>query len=106
MSRARETSHVYVVADDLDQAVEILTIEWSADRRQRWVLDVDEPAVDDRARRPNLARRTESTLRLARLRAELRSQHRSRLGQMRAGGKDQRPVVAFRRGLDGVDQRG
>jgi hypothetical protein len=106
MSRARETSHVYVVADDLDQAVEILTIEWSADRRQRWVLDVDEPAVDDRARRPNLARRTESTLRLARLRAELRSQHRSRLGQMRADGKDQRPVVAFRRGLDGVDQRG
>jgi hypothetical protein len=70
MSRARDTSHVYVVADDLDQAVEDLTVEWSADRRQRWVLDVDEPAIDDRARRPSLARRTESTLRLARLRAE------------------------------------
>lgn len=40
------------------------------DRRQRWVLDVDEPAIDDRARRPSLARRTESTLRLARLRSK------------------------------------
>ena len=70
MSRARDTSHVYVAADDLDQAAEDLTIEWSTDRRQRWVLDVDEPAIDDRARRPSLARRTESTLRLARLRSE------------------------------------
>lgn len=70
MSRARDTSHVYVTADDLDQAVEDLTLEWSPDRRQRWVLDVDEPAVDDRARRPSLTQRTDSTLRLARLRAE------------------------------------
>lgn len=70
MSRARDTSHVYVAADDLEQAVKDLTIEWSADRRQRWVLDVDAPAIDDRPRRPSLARRTESTLRLARLRAE------------------------------------
>jgi ATP-dependent exoDNAse (exonuclease V) alpha subunit len=69
-SRARDTSHVYVVADGLDQAAEDLTVEWSADRRQRWVLDVDEPAIDDRGRRPSLAGRTESTLRLARLRAE------------------------------------
>jgi conjugative relaxase-like TrwC/TraI family protein len=70
MSRARDTTHVYVVADDVDQAVEDLAVEWSADRRQRWVLDVDEPAVDDLVRRPSLGRRTETTLRLARLRAE------------------------------------
>jgi conjugative relaxase-like TrwC/TraI family protein len=70
MSRARDTSQVYVVADDMDQAVADLTVEWSADRRQRWVLDVDEPAIDDRVCRPSLARRTESTLRVARLRAE------------------------------------
>jgi conjugative relaxase-like TrwC/TraI family protein len=70
MSRARQSSHVYVVADDLEQAAEDLTAEWSADRRQRWVLDVDEPALDGRARQPSLAQRTESTLRLARLRAE------------------------------------
>jgi ATP-dependent exoDNAse (exonuclease V) alpha subunit len=70
MSRARETSQVYVVAEDLDQAVADLTVEWSADRRQRWVLDADEPAIDGRARRPTLAPRTERTIRLARLRAE------------------------------------
>lgn len=70
MSRARETAHVYVAADDLDQAVEDLRAEWAVDRRQRWVLDVDQPAVDGTVRRPSLARRTESTIRSARLRAE------------------------------------
>jgi ATP-dependent exoDNAse (exonuclease V) alpha subunit len=70
MSRARETSRVHVVADDLDQAVEDLSAEWSADRRQHCVLDVDEPAVDGIDRRPNRARRTDRTLRLVRLRAE------------------------------------
>jgi hypothetical protein len=70
MSRARDSSHVYVVADDHDQALDDLSREWSAYRRQRWVLDVDEPAINERARRPSLAYWTESTLRLARLRAE------------------------------------
>ncbi len=70
MSRARETSRVYVVADDLDQAGEDVTVEWSADRRQRWVLDVDEPAIEGRLHGPNLAHRAESAIRLARLRAE------------------------------------
>ncbi len=70
MSRARDTSYVYAVADDLDQAVEDLTAEWSSHRRQRWVLDVDEPAIEGFERRPGLAGRTDSTLRLARLRAE------------------------------------
>jgi conjugative relaxase-like TrwC/TraI family protein len=70
MSRARDTSHVYVAADDLDQAVEDLTVEWSADRRQRWVLDTDEPCAGEKARRPSLEQRTETTLHLARLRAE------------------------------------
>lgn len=70
MSRARGTSHVYVVADDVDQGAEDLVAEWSSERRQRWVLDVDELASDDHPRRPTLARRIESTLRLARLQAE------------------------------------
>ncbi|MFP5326014.1 MAG: hypothetical protein ACLGHT_00860 [Acidimicrobiia bacterium] len=43
MSRAREASRVYVVADNLDQAADDLTAEWSADRRQRWVVDVTNP---------------------------------------------------------------
>jgi conjugative relaxase-like TrwC/TraI family protein len=70
MSRARDTSHVYLVADDLDQAVDDLAVEWSADRRQRWVLDVDEPAGDRRRQGPGLAPRAAATLRSARLRAE------------------------------------
>lgn len=37
MSRARDASHVYVVADDGDQGAEDLTAEWSVDRRQRWI---------------------------------------------------------------------
>src|SRR3546814_3838079 len=69
MSRARARSHVYVAADDLDQAVDDLRAEWSADRRQRWVLDVDEVAIDDATRRPSLAQRTEMLLRSSRLRA-------------------------------------
>ncbi len=70
MSRARDTSHTYVVAGDAEQGSEDLVAEWSVDRRQRWILDADEPAIDARARRPNLAPRTERTIRLARLRAE------------------------------------
>lgn len=70
MSRARGTSHVYAAADDFDQAVDDLTIEWSGDRRQRWVLDVDERATDEKERRPSFARLTDAALRLARLRSE------------------------------------
>ena len=70
MSRARGASHVYVVADDADQAVEDLSAEWRREARQRWVLDTDEVAGDDRRRRPDLARRTDAAVRLARLRAE------------------------------------
>ena len=39
MSRARETAHVYVVADTLAQAKEGLAGEWSRLRRPRWVID-------------------------------------------------------------------
>lgn len=70
MSRARDTSHVYAAADDIDQAVEDLTAEWSVDRRQRWVLDVDAPAQPGERTRPLLARRTAGIVRMAQLRAE------------------------------------
>jgi conjugative relaxase-like TrwC/TraI family protein len=70
MSRARETTHVYVAADDECQAVEDLTAEWSIDRRQRWTLDVDEPATPGQPTRPDLARRTAHVVRLAKVRAE------------------------------------
>jgi ATP-dependent exoDNAse (exonuclease V) alpha subunit len=70
MSRARGTSHVYVVADDVDQAIEDLDAEWRRSTRQRRDLDTDEVAGDGGRRRPDLARRTDAAVRLARLRAE------------------------------------
>ncbi|HEY1633469.1 MAG TPA: MobF family relaxase [Acidimicrobiales bacterium] len=45
MSRAKETSHAYLVADNLDQAVEDLAREWSAERRLGWATDVASPVA-------------------------------------------------------------
>ncbi|WCO68719.1 MobF family relaxase [Iamia majanohamensis] len=57
LSRATDTTHVHVVADDVDQATEDLTREWSTEARQRWTLDTDTPATDDQPQRPGVARR-------------------------------------------------
>lgn len=70
MSRARESTHVHVVADDLDQAIEDLGREWSTERRDRWTIDTDSPAAPGDRRRPDLASRVASGLRTARLRVE------------------------------------
>ncbi|MDP9070080.1 MAG: AAA family ATPase [Actinomycetota bacterium] len=70
MSRARDTTHLYLAADDRDQAVEDLTAEWSVDGRQRWTLDIDRPAAPGQPTRPDLARRTAQVVRLAQLQAE------------------------------------
>ena len=37
MSRARGPSIVHAVADDLDQAIEDITHDWSLDRNQQWI---------------------------------------------------------------------
>ncbi|MCU1499307.1 MAG: putative ATP-dependent exoDNAse [Acidimicrobiales bacterium] len=55
LSRARQTTTIHTVADDLDQAVEDLEREWGTERRQRWVLDTETPATDATPQRPNLA---------------------------------------------------
>jgi len=44
MSRAREATHVYLAADDIDQAREDLVRDWSASRRVRWAIDTGRPA--------------------------------------------------------------
>jgi conjugative relaxase-like TrwC/TraI family protein len=72
MSRARETNTVHVVADDLGQAVEDLTREWSIDRRARWAIDSGTPAthpleVEGHQSAPATIR---TALRLARLEAQ------------------------------------
>lgn len=70
MSRARETSHVHVVADDLDQALEDLHREWGTERRDRWILDIDQPAEPGDRLQPHMKRRPAVALRAAQLRAE------------------------------------
>jgi conjugative relaxase-like TrwC/TraI family protein len=43
MSRARQSSFVYLVSDDLGQAKEDLVREWSSSKRPRWVSDLSSP---------------------------------------------------------------
>ncbi len=70
MSRARDASHVYIAADDSEQAVEDLTAEWGVGWRQRWIVDIDQPVSSGEKARPDLARRTANVIRMAQLRAE------------------------------------
>ncbi len=44
MSRARHTAHVHAVADNVYQAVEDLTWDWSREKRQAWAIDTGTPA--------------------------------------------------------------
>ena len=46
MSRGRECNTVHVVADNLDQAAEDLTRDWSVDHRARWAIDSGTPATE------------------------------------------------------------
>lgn len=46
MSRARQASHIHVVADNIDQAAEDLAHDWSAERRQIWAIDTGTPTTD------------------------------------------------------------
>ena len=52
MSRAKERSTVYVVADDLDQAVDDLGRSWSRSQRIGWAIDRGVPAPDARDNEP------------------------------------------------------
>ena len=45
MSRAREATHAWVVADDLAQAAEDLRRDWSVRRTPTWALDACLPAT-------------------------------------------------------------
>jgi hypothetical protein len=50
MSRARQTAHVHAVADNIHQAAEDLTWDWSRERRQPWAIDTGTP--EDRGLHP------------------------------------------------------
>jgi conjugative relaxase-like TrwC/TraI family protein len=76
MSRAREESHVYVVADDLDQARDDLHRSWGTERRWTWAIDTGTPQrggqLADVASRRNSGAdlRDPASLRLEALRGE------------------------------------
>lgn len=72
MSRARDRSTVYVVADDLDQACSDLTHDWTVERRQRWAIDTGTPgAVEaDVDLDSSVSSRLGVTIRRARLESE------------------------------------
>jgi uncharacterized coiled-coil protein SlyX len=46
MSRARGPSIVHAVADDLGQAIDDITHDWSFDRNQQWISRTARPGVD------------------------------------------------------------
>ncbi len=72
MSRARQCSTVYVVADSLEQAKEDLRREWGTDRRIGWVIDSRTPVTDPLLVEvtPSVARPMRDALRHGRLVAE------------------------------------
>ena len=46
MSRAREETHVYLAADDMEQAREDLCRSWETERRWKWAIDTGAPQLD------------------------------------------------------------
>jgi hypothetical protein len=45
MSRAREATQIYLVADDRDMALDDLKAEWKNERRPRWAIDTGLPST-------------------------------------------------------------
>lgn len=72
MSRARERSTVYAVAETVAQATEDLARDWSVPRRPAWVIDSATPATDPAAVEadPRVAESMRAALRRGRLQAE------------------------------------
>ncbi len=52
MSRARDETHVYLCADDVDQAREDLCHSWATERRWKWAIDTGTPEVAGRESQP------------------------------------------------------
>jgi AAA domain len=105
MSRARGPSIVHAVADDLDQAIEDITHDWSLDRNQQWITRTatigDDTAIqtlpdDPETRRVRLTAELDAlqrqappdvTAELAAARAGLDRLHRSRGDLTRGAGR-------------------
>jgi hypothetical protein len=70
LSRTTGPTYIHVVADNPYQAADDLRREWTSERRQRWILDTDDPAPNSTGWHPKLVPGTTDTIRVARLRAE------------------------------------
>lgn len=57
LSRARTTTQIHTHADNLDQAQDDLTRDWTAERRDRWLHDTDQTLNPPERPRPALAPR-------------------------------------------------
>jgi hypothetical protein len=100
MSRARDTAHIHAVADNIYQAVEDLTWDWSREKRQAWAIDTGTP--EHRERHPleiEADKEAPGKLRAVLGRARLKADRAA----LAAAGSD-RPDPALRRQIAGLDR--
>ncbi|HWG75099.1 MAG TPA: MobF family relaxase [Acidimicrobiales bacterium] len=109
MSRARQDSHVHAVADNIYQAVEDLTWDWSRERRQSWAIDTGTPDTSP-GRTPleiEADKRAPQKLRASLGRARLKAE-RDALADVRLGQSDpdlRRRVAQLDRQIHNLDHR-
>jgi hypothetical protein len=100
MSRARHTAHVHAVADNVYQAVEDLSWDWSREKRQAWAIDTGTP--EHGGRRPleiEADKQAPGKLRAVLSRARLKAERAA----LAAAASDQ-PDPALRRQVAGLDR--
>ena len=104
MSRARQTSHVHLVADNVAQAGEDLGRDWNAERRQMWAIDCGTPDIDPAEVHPleiEAAKTAPAQLRAALSRARFTAERQALAAAAVAGDIDQpAPAVDRVRELD------
>jgi hypothetical protein len=100
MSRARDTTHVHAVADNLYQAVEDLVWDWSREKRQAWAIDTGAPETPRRnALEIEADAQTPGKLRAVLGRARLKAERAA----LAAAASDQ-PNPALRAQMAGLDR--
>jgi hypothetical protein len=100
MSRARNSAHVHAVADNVYQAVEDLTWDWSRETRQAWAIDTGTP--ETQGRHPleiEADKQSPGRLRAVLGRARLKAERAA----LTAAASDQ-PDPAVRRQVAGLDR--
>jgi conjugative relaxase-like TrwC/TraI family protein len=100
MSRAHHTAHVHAVADNVYQAVEDLTWDWSREKRQAWAIDTGTP--EHAGRHPieiEADKQTPGKLRAVLSRARLKAERAA----LTAAASNQ-PDPAVRRQVAGLDR--